>query len=71
MSINHMDPQSAVSLWQQLGSPLAFPIHWGVFELADESLDEPVQELQRALSEAEQENANFRILKIGQYLSLR
>lgn len=71
MSINHMDPQSAVSLWQQLGSPLAFPIHWGVFELADESLDEPVQELQRALSEAEQENDNFRILKIGQYLSLR
>lgn len=70
MSINHMDPQSAVSLWQQLGSPLAFPIHWGVFELADESLDEPVQELRRALSEAGEENDNFRILKIGQYLSL-
>lgn len=70
MSSNHMDPQSAVSLWQQLGSPLAFPIHWGVFELADESLDEPVMELQRALSEAAGENDNFRILKIGQYLSL-
>lgn len=70
MSSNHMDPQSAVTLWQQLGSPLAFPIHWGVFELADESLDEPVLELQRALSEAAGENDNFRILKIGQYLSL-
>ncbi|WLI76030.1 MBL fold metallo-hydrolase [Kosakonia sp. H02] len=70
MSINHMDPQSAVALWQQLGTPLAFPIHWGVFELADESLDEPVQELQDALSEAAAENDNFRILKIGQYLSL-
>ncbi len=45
----HMDPQSAVALWQQLGSPLAFPIHWGVFELADESLDEPVRELTDAL----------------------
>lgn len=71
MAINHMDPQSAVTLWQQLGTPLAFPIHWGVFELADESLDEPVKELQYALSEAADESDNFRILKIGQYLSLR
>ncbi|MDV5357019.1 MBL fold metallo-hydrolase [Enterobacter asburiae] len=70
MSINHMDPQSAVSLWRQLGSPLAFPIHWGVFELADESLDEPISELQSALREAGKENDNFTILKIGQYLSL-
>ncbi|MFX4315750.1 MBL fold metallo-hydrolase, partial [Enterobacter sp. 63] len=42
MSVHHMDPQSAVALWQQLGAPLAFPIHWGVFELGDESLEEPV-----------------------------
>lgn len=71
MSINHMDPQSAVALWQQLGQPLAFPIHWGVFELADESLDQPVRELQQALNETAADNDNFRILKIGQYLSLR
>ncbi|MCZ3381373.1 MBL fold metallo-hydrolase [Kosakonia sp. SOY2] len=68
MAMNHMDPQRAVALWQQLGAPLAIPIHWGVFELADESLDEPVTELQRALTETAAENDNFRILKIGQYL---
>ncbi|WP_312689172.1 MBL fold metallo-hydrolase [Kosakonia sp.] len=70
MSNNHMDPQSAVSLWQQLGMPLAFPVHWGVFELADESLDQPVKELQTLLSETAGINDNFRILKIGQYLPL-
>ncbi len=70
MSINHMDPQSAVALWQQMGKPLAFPVHWGVFELADESLDQPVVELQQTLSETATDNENFRILKIGQYLSL-
>nr|WP_318381350.1 MBL fold metallo-hydrolase [uncultured Enterobacter sp.] len=70
MSIHHMDPQSAVQLWQQLGEPLAFPIHWGVFELADEALDEPVQELNSLLSEAATATDNFRILKIGQYLPL-
>lgn len=70
MSKHHMDPQDAVALWQQLGMPLTFPVHWGVFELADESLDEPVNELQSALNETATDNDNFRILKIGQYLSL-
>ncbi|MDK9585380.1 MBL fold metallo-hydrolase [Lelliottia wanjuensis] len=70
MSAHHMDPQSAIALWQQMGMPRAFPIHWGVFELADESLDEPVLELTQALSNVAQINDNFRILKIGQYLSL-
>ncbi|MDK9607637.1 MBL fold metallo-hydrolase [Lelliottia wanjuensis] len=70
MSAHHMDPQSAIALWQQVGMPRAFPIHWGVFELADESLDEPVLELTQALSNVAPINDNFRILKIGQYLSL-
>ena len=69
MSVHHIDPQSAVALWQQLGCPLAFPIHWGVFELADESLDEPVRELTDALDNLAPVNHSFRILKIGEYLS--
>lgn len=70
MARNHMDPQQAVTLWQLLGKPRAFPIHWGTFELADESLDEPVSELEVALNETAQDFTNFKILKIGQYLQL-
>ncbi|WP_395300370.1 MBL fold metallo-hydrolase [Enterobacter sp. ECC-175] len=70
MSIHHMDPQSAVDLWTALGQPLAFPIHWGVFELGDESLDEPVHELAQALNDLAPVNPSFRSLKIGEYLSL-
>lgn len=70
MGRNHMDPQQAVALWQQLGRPKALPVHWGVFELADEALDEPVQELEAALREAGENHASFMTLKIGQYLSL-
>ncbi|MCU6669884.1 MBL fold metallo-hydrolase [Enterobacteriaceae bacterium H4N4] len=70
MSINHMDPQSAVTLWQQLGMPKAIPVHWGVFELADESLDEPVFELSQVLKDVAPDNDRFHILRIGQYLSL-
>ena len=70
MSVHHMDPQSAVALWQQLGMPRAIPIHWGVFELADESLDEPVKELAQALKNISLPGDNFQPLRIGQYLSL-
>ncbi|MDU1025746.1 MAG: MBL fold metallo-hydrolase, partial [Leclercia adecarboxylata] len=70
MSVHHMDPQAAVALWQQLGMPTAIPIHWGVFELADESLDEPVKELSLALNDLSLPVANFQPLRIGQYLSI-
>lgn len=66
MSNHHMDPQQAVKLWQQLGRPFTVPIHWGVFELADESLDMPPQELQTALDDEGEESRLFSPLCIGQ-----
>ncbi len=71
MRYHHMGPQDAVALWQAIGRPIAIPVHWGVFELADESLDAPPRELRAALSAAgEEEEADFRPLRIGQYLTL-
>lgn len=71
MALNHMDPQQAVLLWQQLGRPLTVPIHWGVFELADESLDMPVAELYSALVQQQETGKNFEPCPIGGYLSLQ
>lgn len=70
MAVHHMDPQAAVALWQKLGMPKAIPIHWGVFELTDESLDEPVSELSQALRDLLLPGDNFQPLRIGQYLSI-
>lgn len=66
MSSHHMDPQQAVTLWQQLGRPFTVPIHWGVFELADESLDMPPQELLTALDDEGEESRLFSPFCIGQ-----
>jgi len=66
MSSHHMDPQQAVTLWQQLGRPFTVPIHWGVFELADESLDMPPQELLTALNDEGEDGRLFSPLCIGQ-----
>jgi len=70
MSSHHMDPQQAVTLWQQLNKPLTVPIHWGVFELADESLDMPPQELLEALDGKYDQSHFFTPLHIGQSLPL-
>ena len=61
----HMDPDQAVSLHQAMGQPQTIAIHWGVFELADESLDEPPQVLQQALAQAGLTAERFQAWRIG------
>ncbi|UQY42614.1 MBL fold metallo-hydrolase [Erwinia sp. PK3-005] len=70
MQGQHMDPQQSVSLHQAIGAPVTIPIHWGVFELADEALDEPPLELARALEAVNQDKRRFRPWKIGERASL-
>ncbi|RPE03111.1 MBL fold metallo-hydrolase [Candidatus Pantoea deserta] len=71
MQSSHMDPDHAVSLWRLMGQPLTIPVHWGVFELADESLDEPPVELSRAIARSGEDNGRFAPWKIGEGRSLR
>lgn len=70
MQSSHMDPDHAVSLWRLTGEPLTLPIHWGVFELADESLDEPPAELMRAIQRSGEDNGRFAPWRIGESRSL-
>lgn len=70
MGDSHMSPAGAVKLYQQLNCPQVIPIHWGVFELADEALDEPLLELQQALSAAGIVEHHFHPMKIGAKIAL-
>lgn len=65
MHSQHMDPSQAVSLYQAMGEPVSIPIHWGVFELADESLDAPPEMLLNALQSAGLREDRFSPWKIG------
>lgn len=67
MHHHHMSPDESVRLWEQIGKPLSIPIHWGVFELADESLDEPPQKLLSLLSAKGEDAHYFHPLRIGQH----
>lgn len=71
MNSQHMNPDQAVALWQYAGHPLTIPIHWGVFELADEALDAPPAALARALSAAGGEHSErFTPWRAGESRSL-
>lgn len=70
MGPQHMGPQQSAQLFKQLNCRRAIPIHWGVFELADESLDEPPRILQQAISAENISDQAFCALKIGGRINL-
>ncbi len=62
----HMNPFQAVKLHLAAGCPVTIPIHWGVFELTDESLDEPPATLYEAMGNSGLDSSRFRPWKIGE-----
>lgn len=66
MRPQHVDPPEAVQLHRELGVRRSLAIHWGTFELADDSLDEPVELLERALVQDGLGTDDFWILRQGE-----
>ena len=65
MQSQHIDPQQALQLYDELNCQSAIAIHWGAFELADEPLDEPP-----TLLNSLKGDRSFHILKIGDSLAI-
>jgi L-ascorbate metabolism protein UlaG (beta-lactamase superfamily) len=61
----HVDPSQAVQLHREVGCRRSVAIHWGVFELADDALDEPPRLLAEALEAQRVEAHAFQLLNIG------
>lgn len=70
MQSQHMNPTQAVALHRAAGCPLTIPIHWGVFELADESLDAPPAVLSQAMQAAQLDEHLFSAWRIGESRAL-
>ncbi|WP_043693514.1 MBL fold metallo-hydrolase [Luteibacter sp. 9133] len=66
----HVDPAQAVQLHREIGVRRSIAIHWGVFELADDPLDEPPQLLGEALTQSGLSADDFMLLPIGGRTSL-
>jgi N-acyl-phosphatidylethanolamine-hydrolysing phospholipase D len=65
MREQHVDPAEAVQIHRDLAAERSIGIHWGTFELTDESLDEPPQALARAARQAGLADDAFTVLAVG------
>ncbi len=62
----HISPELAVRAAQDLHAQDSIPMHYGTFRLSDEGMDEPVQDLQAALTLRGTSTPRFHVLKPGE-----
>ena len=70
MTEQHVNPDESVRMHLDLGARRSLGIHWGTFELTDESLDEPPRALTAARRERGVAETDFSVTAIGQTLRL-
>ena len=66
MADQHVNVHEAVKIHQDLGAQRSLGVHWGTFELTDESLDEPPRQLTLERGAAGLTEDDFFVLAIGE-----
>lgn len=62
----HVDPAEAIKIHQETGAKRSIGMHWGVFTLTQEPLDEPPKELARQREAAGMPSEVFDAMKLGE-----
>lgn len=71
MRDQHVNPAEAVQIHRDLGAKRSMAMHFGTFELTNESLDEPPKALVQAKAEQGVADDAFTVLAVGQTLRLQ
>lgn len=66
MGRQHVDPAQALQIHRDVRARQSLGVHWGVFEMADESLDEPRRALAAAREAAGMAESEFFVLRVGE-----
>lgn len=70
MHNQHIDPEQALQLFNDIGCKRAIAIHWGTFELADDPLDEPPKLLEQLRHKYHVAPNAFLVIKIGECIKI-
>lgn len=65
MAYSHINPEEAVQAFKDLNTDYALGIHWGTFQLTDESREEPIERLASARQSIDDGDNRFRVLEPG------
>lgn len=68
MAPQHVDPDEAVRIFEDLEARRAVAMHWGTFVLTDEPLDEPPRRLHAALAAKGVPPERFFVMRFGETL---
>ncbi|MDR2337175.1 MAG: MBL fold metallo-hydrolase [Deltaproteobacteria bacterium] len=66
----HLNPEEALLVWQTLGRPLMIPIHDRVFQLSQESYNQPRLDLLDALQKLPETTDRVKYLAIGESIAI-
>lgn len=66
MASQHVNPAEAVQVHLDLGAKRSMGVHWGTFDLTDESLDEPPRALSQARRDKGLDGDAFFVLAVGE-----
>ncbi len=67
MKNQHVDPEEAVRIFEDVGAAYGLAMHWGTFRLTDEPIDEPVKRLNIALERAGIAPQRFQVKRPGEF----
>ncbi|MGC4072214.1 MAG: MBL fold metallo-hydrolase [Nibricoccus sp.] len=70
MRDQHVNPAEAVQIHHDLGSRLSLGMHWGTFQLTDETRLDPIDALRNSLAAANVSEDFFRVMEPGQSLTV-
>ncbi len=62
----HVNPAEAVQIHRDLRAKRSVGVHWGTFEISDESLDQPPIDLAQAAREQGLQSGEFTVMAIGE-----